>query len=83
MKPGYLNRFHLKVNLSTDAEQELYNSIIQSVKRINSISIVAQSDVVQREINYLREQINDAIYRLYGLNDDEKRAIEKLVEPQT
>lgn len=79
MKPAYVDRFPLKAEFSTEEEKETYAQIIQSVTRINMIAPNRKSEVVEREILVLKERIDEMIYRLYGLNDEEKRSVESLV----
>ena len=81
MKSGYVDRFPLKAEFSTKEEKEIYEQTIQLVSRINSISSNRKSDNVAREILVLKERIDEMIYRLYGLTDEEKRIIENLVNP--
>jgi len=80
MKPGYVNRFPLKIGFSTKEEKEVYEQIIQKVKRINAISI-GMSDSVRREIATLKEMIDELIYRLYGLTDEERQTVDASVTP--
>ena len=81
MKPGYVDRFPLKAEFSTKEEKEIYEQIIQLVTRINTISPNRKSDIVEREIFVLKERIDEMIYRLYGLNDEEKGIVENLANP--
>lgn len=76
MKPGYVDRFPLKASFSTKREKEIYEQIIQTVKRINALS-KAKSDVVRREVIALKEKIDAFLYELYGLTDEEKKIIEE------
>lgn len=77
MKPGYVDRFPLKTTFSTKEEKEIYEQILQKVKRINAISTV-KSDNVRREITTLRETIDELVYRLYGLTEEERRIVDGL-----
>lgn len=81
MKPGYVDRFPLKADFSTKEEKEIYEQIIQLVTRINAISPNRKSEMVKREILVLKERIDEMIYRLYGLTDEEKLIVDTLVNP--
>ena len=81
MKPGYVDRFPLKAEFTSIEEKETYEQIIKLATNINAISVNRKSDVVEREILVLKERINEAIYRLYGLTEEEKHVIESLVNP--
>lgn len=80
MKPGYVDRFPLKTTFSTKEEKEIYEQIIQKVKHINAITAV-KSDNVRREIMTLRETIDELIYRLYGLTDEERQIVDTSITP--
>ncbi len=79
MKPGYVDRFPLKAEFSTEEEKENYAQIIQAVTRINTIAPKDKSELIRREILVLKERIDEMIYRLYGLDGEEKRNVENLV----
>jgi type I restriction-modification system DNA methylase subunit len=80
MKPGYVDRFPLKATFSTKQEKEIYEQIIQTVTRINTISNI-RSDVVRREVITLKEKIDELIYKLYGLTDEERRIADGFSAP--
>jgi esterase/lipase len=80
MKPAYVDRFPLKATFSTKEEKEIYEQIIQTVTRINTISNT-KSDIVTREVLTLRETIDDLICRLYGLTDEERRIVDGFGAP--
>lgn len=80
MKPGYVDRFPLKTTFSTKEEKEIYEQIIQKVKHINGITAV-KSDNVRREIMTLREKIDELIYRLYRLSDEEQQIVDTSITP--
>jgi adenine-specific DNA-methyltransferase len=79
MKPGYVDRFPLKASFSAKQEKELYEQIIQTVARINTISNT-KSDVTRREVIALKEKIDELIYELYGLTDEERRVVDGFCE---
>ena len=79
MKPGYVDRFPLKASFSAKQEKELYEQIIQTVARINTISNT-KSDVARREVIALKEKIDELIYELYGLTDEERRVVDGFCE---
>jgi adenine-specific DNA-methyltransferase len=80
MKPGYVDRFPLKVDFSTKEEKEIYQDIIQTVTRINVISNT-KSEIVKREVLALREKIDEVICPLYGLTDEERRIVDGVGAP--
>jgi len=79
MKPGYVDRFPLKASFLTKQEKELYEQIIHTVARINTISNT-KSDVARREVITLKEKIDELIYELYGLTDEERRVVDGFCE---
>lgn len=80
MKPAYVDRFPFKAKFSTRQEKEIYEQIIQMVKRINTISNT-KSETVRREVITLKEKIDELIYRLYGLTDEERLIVDNLNAP--
>jgi hypothetical protein len=80
MKPAYVDRFPLKAKFSTRQEKEIYEQIIQTVKRINTISNT-KSDTVRREVITLKEKIDELIYGLYGLTDEERLIVDSFGAP--
>jgi hypothetical protein len=80
MKPAYVDRFPLKATFLAKEEKEIYEQIIQTVKRINTISNT-KSDTVRREVITLKEKIDELIYGLYGLTDEERLIVDSFGAP--
>lgn len=80
MKPAYVDRFPLKATFLIKEEKEIYEQIIQTVKRINTISNT-KSDTARREVIILKEKIDELIYGLYGLTDEERLIVDSFSAP--
>jgi len=81
MKPAYVNRFPLKTEFSTQEEKTMYKKIIRNVARINALARTRKTAIVEREITVLKEKIDEMLYNLYGLSEEEKRIVENIVNP--
>jgi hypothetical protein len=69
-------------------ETEKYNKICSLVDTILTINkkLLDTSDssmrgILEREVKVHQERIDELVYDLYGLNDEEKRIVEALVNP--
>ena len=81
MNQSYLEKIPVRVNFKS-SERYHYNKILAFVEIMvglnNKIHITkgAEKDQIQRQIEKTDREIDDLVYKLYGITDDEKRLIE-------
>jgi len=72
------------LNLSNKNDENYYNSTITLVKRIidlnqhlHSVESTSEREIYQRQINATDRQIENLVYELYGLTDEEIKIVEE------
>ena len=75
MKPGYVEPFPFKATFLTNDEKQSYEEIVKIVKRINLLN--QNSGTFRRELDTYKEIVNQFIYKLYGITEEEKKIIEE------
>ena len=79
--------FTLNYNQPMESKQKAYNTIKELVKRFGehvdeykrgsySITLPAQRDQIQRAINHAERKIDELVYELYGLSEEEVKIVE-------
>jgi adenine-specific DNA-methyltransferase len=51
--------------------------LIELNKKLKNINLESEKDIIKKQIKALEKQIDDIVYDLYGLNNEEKEVIEK------
>jgi len=73
------------VDLTNPSQKSIHDSIVRIVKRLiqltallESATIPSRKEQASLEISALNEELNETIYNLYGLSDDEKQYLRAL-----
>jgi adenine-specific DNA-methyltransferase len=72
-----------QLNLSTKSENEIYNELVKCVDQLlelfselNVIKLQTKINQTQGKIEYCENRINELVYQLYGLSEEEINIIE-------
>ena len=55
----------------------LVETMLQLNKRLRECSVPSDTDMIKRQIEHTDRQIDQLVYELYGLTDDEIRIVEE------
>jgi type I restriction-modification system DNA methylase subunit len=83
-KPMYLSKIPIKIiNESDKAEKQMHSEIIRIVKHIITLhtelsvcKLADRVDQIKSQINHFEIKINELVYRLYGLTEEEILIVE-------
>lgn len=85
-EPRYLNRIPIRpINFSDPADKACHDQVVELVeqmlalhKQLAAAQTPQSKSTIQRQIDATDGQINQLVYELYGLSDDEIRIVEEM-----
>ena len=85
MKTAYVYPFPIRtINFSNSTDKDLYEKIVKLVERMFDLKrlfakakIETKKTMIQRQIDAIEQQINQLVYKLYDLTDEEIEIVEQ------
>jgi hypothetical protein len=84
IKKVNLDRLPIRpISFNDSKEKQLHNQVVAAVdkildlnKNLTSVRVPHEKEAIQRQIDATDKQIDQLVYKLYGLTDEEVRVVE-------